>query len=193
MNARQAHCNIRHPELRDAKVLFEYLLNEKVRKYSRIKPDSFNDMQLAIHYLKETEGDTTISRVITNKGNEPLGMIILWGYNKFKREGFLATWLAEKHWGQGYNDCAKMKFLTELFCVFHIKSVYVAIREYNHRSIAAILKQPYVLKAHPKIEHQMRVEQQIEDTHILFEITNDIFLKNLDGLIKGDSKSTNYP
>lgn len=164
---------IRHIELKDAHVLFYHLSNPHVLRYSRLKPNSVEEMEEAIMYLKrEEEEKRLISRVIVNEHEHVVGMITLWDYCPFRREGFLSTLLGELYWGKGYNQIAKNLFLDEVFSLPHLEKIYLLVRNYNSRSIAACQKIDYIDKLNLEEEIELRefYGNKISKDHIVFYI-----------------------
>jgi RimJ/RimL family protein N-acetyltransferase len=170
---------LRNVEITDATVLYYHLSNPRVLRYSRLKPNSEQEMEEYIRFLiKSEEEQKLIARVIANDFNSPIGMIILWDYCPFRREGFLATWLGEEHWGKGYNQIAKELFLNELFYVSYLNKVYLLIRSNNERSIAASKKLNYVYEVGFEEDIELRdfYKDKIKEEHIVFCIYKDLYI-----------------
>ncbi|MGO0059812.1 GNAT family N-acetyltransferase [Brevibacillus fluminis] len=164
---------IRMPEKKDALKLFEYLLNPAVGMYSRIKPASPEELWFSL--MEKREAADSIVRVIVDDADEPVGFIAIWNYNRFAREGFLATIIAEEHWGKGYNQRAKAAFLAEVFRQ-GLECAIVLVRKTNPRSLKAVSKLPYAC-AMP-VEERTRLQNLyagITDEHEIFGIYRDVF------------------
>lgn len=173
---------IRSVEVSDAAQLYLYLSNPRVARFSRLKPSSQDEMISMIEFLIDEESQQrVIPRVIVDIENNPVGMIVLWDYCPFRREGFLATWLGEEHWGKGYNQIAKSLFFSELFSSHYLNNIYTLIRAYNERSLAAIRKFSYV--SVPSIEDELELREfygeKIAMDHVVFVINRDDYFMNL--------------
>lgn len=169
---------VRKLEINDATQLYKYLSNPSVVRFSRLKPNSLDEMISMISFLiDEEEEKRLISRVITDIHNNPVGMITLWDYCPFRREGFLATWLGEEHWGKGYNQIAKNLFFDELFNLHYLDRIYLLIRNYNERSLAASSKFSYINQLNFIEELELRefYKNKIEDTHVILSIFRDSY------------------
>lgn len=167
---------IRKIEVRDAQRLYEHLSNPRVARFSRLKPSSIEEMISMVEYLIEEENEhRIIPRVIVDIHDEVVGMIILWDYCPFRREGFLATWLGEEHWGKGYNQVAKSLFFDELFTLHYLNNIYLLIRAYNERSLAASRKFPYI--SIPTIDEELELrsfyKEKIANDHVILLITKE--------------------
>lgn len=170
--------NVRRVEMKDAHKLYEYLSNPKVSKFSRLKPNSIEEMEDMITYLIEEENEQrVIPRVVVDIYDEAVGMIILWDYCPFRREGFLATWLGEEHWGKGYNQIAKSLFFDELFTLHYLNHIYLLIRAYNERSLAASRKLSYITI--PSIEDETELRSfygsRISNDHVVLVIEKEYY------------------
>lgn len=169
---------IRKVEMKDAYTLFKYLSNPRVARFSRLKPSSIDEMMSMIEYLIEEENEQRIiPRVVVDIYDEAVGMIVLWDYCPFRREGFLATWLGEEHWGKGYNQVAKSLFFDELFTLHYLDNIYLLIRAHNERSLAASHKLPYMTI--PTIEEEMSLRnfysEKIASDHVVLAINKEIY------------------
>ncbi len=165
-------CNIREIYYDDALYLFLSLQNPLVRKYSRLKPDTIEEMIEMIEMLQQARD--VIARVIVDDEDTAIGLIALWDYNG--KEGYLATWLMQSCWGKGYNQQAKSLFLSEIFAL-GVENVFILIRDNNHRSLAAIQKLPYVTGITAQQELLLRRRNpNIQSDHIIFQIPQYRFL-----------------
>lgn len=119
-----------------------------------------------------------IARVIVNEFDSPVGMIILWDYCPFRREGFLATWIGEENWGKGYNQIAKQLFLDEVFYTSYLDKIYLLIRNYNERSIGACRKLEYSeeLNFVECLELREIYQDKISEDHLIFCIHRDLYV-----------------
>jgi len=168
-------CRLREPEVWDAVVLFAHLSNPQVHQYSRLKPASIEQLMDDLKRIKHAED--VISRIIEDDAQYPVGMITLWDYCKEKREGFLATWIAQPYWGKGYNQTAKELFLQELFRVRELESIFLKVRKSNQRSLQALRKLPYIAEL-PSEENQVvrTTLNALQPEYLLFQIRKNTFL-----------------
>lgn len=166
---------IRMPEEKDAHKLFEYLLNPAVGKYSRIKPTSPEDLWISL--LTKREAADSIVRVIVDETDVPVGYIAIWDFNRFAKEGFLATIIGEEHWGKGYNHLAKSAFLSDVFRQ-GLEKIIVLVRRSNQRSLNAVRKLPYssVISQEERVRLQ-NLYETITDEHEIFGIHQDVFAR----------------
>lgn len=168
------HCQIRKASLSDIPILFQYLQNPAIRVFSRMKPDSMNELASSIESLNQEK--EAIGRVIVDENDYPIGFICLWDCDEMKGEGYLATWIGEEHWGQGYNEEAKKLFLQEIFSLRSIQRVFILIRTYNARSLRAIRKLPYVSTFSMEEEYYLRLKNpKISVDHCILQITQQSF------------------
>jgi RimJ/RimL family protein N-acetyltransferase len=180
---------IRKIEPNDADVLFPLLANPKVIRFSRIKPNTIEELSLSLKALLNEENEQqVIPRVIVDIENNPIGMIILWDYCPFRKEGFLATWLGEDYWGMGYNEIAKSLFFDELFALHYLENIFLLIRNHNHRSLAAAQKFPYITV--PEMDKTIELKEfygsKIQEDHIILVINKEIY-QNF--LLEGEKSS----
>lgn len=171
---------LRKVQLYDAIILYNYLSNPCVSQYSRLKPSSIEEMGNMINYLLEEENkNRLIARVIVND-ELVVGLITLWDYNLFRREGFLATLIGENHWGKGYNQIAKELFFNEVFTLQYLERIYLLIRNYNSRSIAACKKLHYIRQLEFYEENELRefYQEKISQDHLVFCIDKERFVAN---------------
>lgn len=167
---------LRQVEITDATILYYHLSNPRVLRYSRLKPNTVKEMEeLIVDLISNEKENRVIPRVIINEFNQPIGMIILWDYCPFRREGFLATWIGEDYWGKGYNQIAKSLFFDELFKLPHLECIYLLIRKYNQRSIAACLKLPYVTNLEDETELREMYKDKISFEHLIFCIYKNMY------------------
>lgn len=170
---------LRQAELYDATILYYHLSNPRVKRYSRLKPNSVEEMEEMIAYLQvEEEEKRIIARVILNENNHIVGLITLWDYCPFRREGFLATLLGESHWGKGYNQIAKQIFFDEVFSLPHLDRIYLLVRDHNERSVYACNKIQYILQADFIEEMKLRefYKDKIADNHVIFYIQKENYI-----------------
>lgn len=163
----------------DASVLYEYLLNPNVRMFSRLRPENAKEMEEIIAFVQHQSD--SIVRVIANEWNEPIGLIALWEYCLFQKYGFLATWIAEEHWGKGYNQMAKELFFSEMFIEHGLENIFIIIRNYNKRSLKAIQKIPSISLASKDEEKLLRsLHKSIEKDHFLYVSRKETYLSVLE-------------
>ncbi|MGE5703729.1 MAG: GNAT family N-acetyltransferase [Clostridia bacterium] len=173
---------IRTPEEKDIQNLYTYLQNPQVRAYSRIKPSSAQELWDCMQ--ERSESSDSIIRVIVNERDEAVGYIAIWEYNRFAREGFLATIIGEEHWGKGYNERAKVSFLSHVF-ERELETVYLLVRQTNNRSIRAVGKLPYVSEV-PQ-EEMIRLKNlyaAIRDDHLIYGIYRSTFAAATDDFLQ---------
>lgn len=163
----------------DSAILYYHLSNPHVLRYSRLKPNSVKEMEEMISFLETEEQEKrVISRVIVNEHNHVVGLITLWDYCPFRREGFLATLIGETHWGKGYNQIAKELFLEEAFSLPHLERIYLLVRNYNERSIAACNKLLYARQADfvEELELKEFYGEKIADDYVVFYIQKELYI-----------------
>ena len=169
--------SLREPLLSDSPELFRMLSNPNVKTYSRIRPETQDQMFQMIDALGKLED--AIPRVIVD-GDTILGMIVLWDYCPFRKDGCLATWLGQEHWGKGYNNLAKDFFLSELYANYHVDTVYMTVRSYNQRSIAALKKFDYIVEADEEFAAHIKTlplqHTTIENNHVILVVDKELFL-----------------
>jgi len=167
---------LRQAQLSDAAILYYHLSNPRVLRYSRLKPKAVKEMEEMIAYLQEEESEKrVIARVIVNEHNHVIGLITLWDYCPFRREGFLATLLGEAHWGKGYNQIAKDLFFDEVFSLPHLERIYLLVRNYNERSMGACEKISYIRQVDFLEEIELRefYGERIADDHVVYYIQKE--------------------
>lgn len=170
---------IRSVQINDSEKLYNHLSNPYVVKFSRLKPTSIEDMEKMITNLKAQEEERKVIPYVIVHNDEQIGMITLWHRCLSRKEGFLATWLGEEHWGKGFNKESKEVFLQKLFTTYEINRVLMIVRDYNERSIAACNKLHYVKKIIGNEESEIRLfyKDKIESNHLIFSINKDDFLQ----------------
>lgn len=170
---------LRQVEINDAAILYYHLSNPLVLRYSRLKPNSVKEMEeMIVCLIEEEQEKRVIPRIILNEFNHIIGLITLWDVNSFRREGFLATLIGVEHWGKGYNQIAKDLFLDEIFTFDHMERVYLLVRNYNERSIAACNKLSYIDSANFMEEMEIRefYQDKIAEDHIIFYIDKENYV-----------------
>lgn len=163
----------------DATILYYHLSNPHVVRFSRLKPNTVKEMEEMIEYLQEEERENrVISRVIVDEHDIVIGLITLWDYSPFRREGFLATFIGEAHWGKGYNQVAKQLFFDEVFSFINLEKIYMLIRNHNQRSISACNKMSYARQVDFIEEMELReiYNEKIAEDHLIFSIQKENYI-----------------
>ncbi|GAA0450573.1 GNAT family N-acetyltransferase [Alkalibacillus silvisoli] len=161
-------------ELQDVPVLFPLLNDEAVKPYVREKADSAESYYFFINMMNQQEenGDL-ISRTILDEMENPVGAITL--YDIEENKGFLATWLGKPYFGQGYNQYAKELFLWELFMEQDIDVVFLKVNKINSRSLKAMNKLSYAIKANETYPNVYEQLNQGNKQYDLFAVYKDAF------------------
>jgi RimJ/RimL family protein N-acetyltransferase len=90
-------------------------------------------------------GSWLVRTIIDDLGHgEPIGLIMVGGFNDEYTVGHMGTWLAKPMWGSGYNRIAKDRMLTLAFSALPLEEVFMAPRQNNPRAMRALEKLPYV-------------------------------------------------
>lgn len=92
-----------------------------------------------------TAGNWLVRTIVDDMaGGEPVGLIMVGGFNDEYTVGHMGTWLGRKMWGSGYNRIAKDRMLTLAFSALPLDEIFLAPRQNNPRAIRALDKLPYV-------------------------------------------------
>lgn len=170
---------LRQIEVTDAAMLYYHFSNPCVLRYSRLKPSSVEEMEKMITELLIEEAEKrVIPRVIVNEFDVVVGLITLWDYCPFRREGFLATLIGQDYWGMGYNQIAKDLFFDEVFNTQSLEHIYLLVRNYNERSIAACRKNPFLYQLNfiEEIELREFYQDMIKEDHIIFCVRKEDYI-----------------
>lgn len=165
---------LKHRDLSETNELFQLLSHPSVFPYVRQKATSAEEyLFMTKQLIEEEQLGLTISRTIVDNYGQPIGTINL--YDIQDGAGFLGTWIGVPYQGMGYNQTAKKEFLTELFYLHDIHTVFLRIRKTNEKSKRASLKLPYVIDAsetHPALYEEINAGEVKFD---LFRIPKDLF------------------
>lgn len=165
---------LKHRDLHDTAPLYELLKDPAVFPYVRQKATSAEEyMFMTKQLMEEEQNGTAISRTITDEWGQPIGTISIFDIQD--GAGFLGTWIGKPYHGLGYNQKAKMNFLSELFFVHDFHTVFLRIRKQNERSKTAALKLPYVVDASETNAALYEEINQGETKFHLFKIPKDLF------------------
>ncbi|WP_186576719.1 GNAT family N-acetyltransferase [Aquibacillus kalidii] len=162
-------------ELQDAPVLYDLMKHPEVFPYVRHKAYSTDEFYfLTKQTIEAEENGELISRTIIDEYNQPIGTINLFDIQDNK--GFLATWIGQPYFGQGYNKLAKDAFFDELFFSENMEAIFIKIRKTNTRSLKAILKLPFVSLGnvlYPQVYENINSVSTDEPIYELFVITKE--------------------
>lgn len=165
---------LKHRDLHETTELYELLSHPSVFPYVRQKANSAEEYLFMTKQLMEEETNgLAISRTILGDYGQPIGTISV--FDVEEGAGFLGTWIGHPYQGLGYNQKAKLLFLSELFYEYNFHTVFLRIRMQNERSKAAALKLQYVVCAkdsHPQLFEEINTG---EHKYNLFKIPKDLF------------------
>lgn len=165
---------LKHRDLHDTTELYELLKHPSVFPFVRQKATSADEyLFMTKQLMEEEQNGTAISRTITDEWGQPIGTISI--FDVQEGAGFLGTWIGKPYHGLGYNQKAKMNFLSELFFVHDFHTVFLRIRKQNERSKLAALKLPYVVDASESNVTLYEEINQGETQFYLFKIPKDLF------------------
>lgn len=165
---------IKHRDLQETNQLFSLLSHPAVFPFVRQKATSAEEYMFMTKQLIEEEvNGKAISRTIIDEWGVPIGTISV--YDVENGAGFLGTWIGKPYQGLGYNQKAKLQFLSELFFEHNFHTVFLRIRKGNERSKAAALKLPYVVSAAETNEALLKEINQGPIQYDLFKIPKDLF------------------
>jgi RimJ/RimL family protein N-acetyltransferase len=96
--------------------------------------------------LEQAMAGTWLVRTILDEmaNGEPVGLIMVGGFNDEYTVGHMGTWLGKSHWGNGYNRIAKDRMFTLAFSALPLEEIFMAPRQNNPRAIHALAKLSYV-------------------------------------------------
>jgi len=156
-------------DLYEVPALFELLNHKDVYPYVRQKAASSDEFYfITKQTIEAEENGELVSRTILDEYETPIGTINLFDIQQ--GHGFLATWIGQPYFGNGYNKRAKELFFEEVFSYYEIEGIYMKIQKTNTRSLNAALKLPYAALAnntHPEIYAQINVLEDIYDLFIV--------------------------
>ena len=165
---------LKHRDLQETTELYNLLSHPSVFPYVRQKATSAEEYLFMTKQLMEEEQlGKTISRTILGDYGQPIGTISLFDIED--GAGFLGTWIGKEYQGLGYNQKAKLLFLSELFFEYNFHTVFLRIRQGNERSRAAALKLPYVICAEDTHRALLEEINAGEAKFHLFKIPKDLF------------------
>lgn len=165
---------LKHRDLLETNELYQLITHPTVYPYVRQKASSAEEyLFMTKQLIEEEQLGLTISRTIVDDYGQPIGTISL--YDIQDGAGFLGTWIGVPFQGMGYNQSAKLEFLSELFFQYNIHTVFVRIRKGNEKSKRASLKLPYILEASETHEALFKEINKGEIKFDLFRIPKDLF------------------
>ncbi|MBC7544404.1 MAG: GNAT family N-acetyltransferase [Candidatus Sericytochromatia bacterium] len=96
--------------------------------------------------LEQAAAGTWLVRTILDEmhGSQPVGLIMVGGFNDEYTVGHMGTWLGRDSWGKGYNRIAKDRMLTLTFSALPLDEVFMAPRLNNPRALRSLEKLPYI-------------------------------------------------
>jgi RimJ/RimL family protein N-acetyltransferase len=159
-------------DLQDCHALFELITHPDVFPFVRHKADTYDEfLFISKKTIEAEERGELISRTIVDEWGAPIGTINL--YDLENNAGFLGTWLGKPYHGKGYNSPAKEEFFQEVFYELGIETIFMRIRKVNIRSIKAVEKLPYVVKANETRQSLYMQLNTVEEVYDLYEISKD--------------------
>jgi RimJ/RimL family protein N-acetyltransferase len=159
-------------DLQDCHALFELITHPDVFPFVRHKADTYDEfLFISKQTIEAEERGELISRTIVDEWGAPIGTINL--YDLENNAGFLGTWLGRPYHGKGYNSPAKEEFFQEVFYELGIETIFMRIRKVNIRSIKAVEKLPYVVKANETRQSLYMQLNAVEEVYDLYEISKD--------------------
>lgn len=165
-------------DLIEVPTLFELSTHPEVYPYLRQKANTVDEFYfLTKQTIEAEEKGRLISRTILDEFEQPIGTINLFDIQD--HSGFLATWIGQPYFGQGYNQMAKKRFFNELFFQYDIENIFVKVRKTNTRSLRAIQKLEYIAIANelfPDVYDQINKK---DDIYHLFVITKEHYASYL--------------
>lgn len=165
---------LKHRDLQETTELYKLLSHPSVFPFVRQKARSAEEYLFMTKQLMEEEvNGTAISRTILGDFGQPIGTISV--FDVQDGAGFLGTWIGKEFQGLGYNQKAKLEFLSELFYELDFNTVFLRIRIQNERSRAAALKLPYVVSAEESHPALLAEINSGENQYNLFKIPKDLF------------------
>lgn len=165
-------------DLFEVPTLFELASHPEVYPYLRHKADTVDEFYfLTRQTIEAEENGLLISRTILDEFEQPIGTINLFDIEN--NSGFLATWLGQPYFGQGYNQMAKELFFDELFFQLNIENIFMKVRKTNGRSLRAVEKLDYVMIANELFPEVHEAINQDGDIYHLFVITKEHYASYL--------------
>lgn len=159
-------------DLQDCHALFELITHPDVFPFVRHKATTYDEfLFISKQTIEAEERGELISRTIVDEWGAPIGTINL--YDLENNAGFLGTWLGKPYHGKGYNSPAKEEFFQEVFYELGIETIFMRIRKVNIRSLKAVEKLPYVVKANETRQSLYMQLNAVEEVYDLYEISKD--------------------
>lgn len=165
-------------DLYEVPTLFELASHPEVYPYLRHKADTLDEFYfLTKQTIEAEENGSLISRTILDEFEQPIGTINLFDIEQ--NSGFLATWLGQPYFGQGYNQMAKNLFFNELFFQRQIDNIFMKVRKTNERSLRAVSKLDYAMAGNELFPEVYERINQIDEIYHLFVITKEHYASYL--------------
>lgn len=165
-------------DLFEVPALFELASHPEVYPYLRHKADTVDEFYfLTRQTIEAEENGLLISRTILDEFEQPIGTINL--FDITNNSGFLATWLGQPYFGQGYNQMAKELFFNELFFQQNIENIFMKVRKTNGRSLHAVGKLDYVMAGNELFPELYETINKEDDIYHLFVITKEHYASYL--------------
>lgn len=159
-------------DLYEVPMLFELASHPEVYPYLRHKAETVDEFYfLTKQTIEAEERGQLISRTILDEFEQPIGTINLFDIQH--QSGFLATWIGQPYFGQGYNRMAKELFFDELFFQHDIQHIFMKVRKTNIRSLRAVRKLGYAIEGNELFPEVYRAINQLDDVYDLFAITKE--------------------
>ena len=130
--------------------------------------------------LEQAFAGTWLVRTILDemRGGEPIGLIMVGGFNDEYTIGHMGTWLGRASWGKGYNRIAKDRMLTLTFSALPVDEIFMAPRKNNPRALKALDKLPYVEADVGKDFAALETDiERVRGPISLYRITRDRFIQ----------------
>src|SRR5699024_6196533 len=165
-------------DLIEVPTLFELASHPEVYPYLRHKAQTVDEFYfLTKQTLEAEENGSLISRTILDEFEQAIGTINL--FDIHNKGGFLATWIGQPYFGQGYNKMAKELFFDELFYQHDIENIFMKVRKTNIRSLKAVEKLGYSFEANELFPEIYQAINSEDDIYNLFVITKEHYTSYL--------------
>ncbi|WP_010300918.1 GNAT family N-acetyltransferase [Kurthia senegalensis] len=120
--------------------------------------------------IEEME-DRFYSRLILNEKDEFIGVISLKNINEVTKSCHISTWIAEEHWGKGYNQLAKIAMLEFAFHTLQLTNVFAGARIENIRSRQSQRHLPYMsLRVEKEFPNELRQLELLEQSACILNV-----------------------
>lgn len=165
---------LKHRDLHECHELYKLMSEPSILPYVRHKattPEEY--LFITKQTIQEEIEGKTISRTIIDDWGQPIGTISVFDIEN--GAGFLGTWIGLPYQGKGYNQKAKLQFLSELFFEHHFHTIFLRIRKENEKSKKAAIKLPYIVCAMESNPALYREINQSEKKYDLLKIPKDLF------------------